>query len=668
MPDSAAATVSLRLKNLQFLAGLNPALAARLQATTAPLTRPVLVEGRVVDIDIGDGRLYGRPADAFAAEQVASFLAAPTRLLATAPDADTLMDPCSIDLVRRCEAHIARSATPSRAAPPADRSGILFIVGIGLGAHLAGLIEAVVPRHVVLVEPIGEFLLHAAGATDFSALHAQCRAQGATLDIIAEAEPSECGARLETVITGFGETAIDGSYVYLHYTTPVTRELAERVHHFAGMRTILKGYFEDESRMVENMTANVAARDFRLLDGHPRQPVAVPLIVVGSGPSLDASVEAIRRCREHAVIVSAGSALQALLHHGIVPDWHVEKENSAVSAERLRHIVERNHDRFPDGRFAGIRLIASATVDPGVTALFDDVCFFLRTTLSSTAMFGSGHTALDGTSPFSANAALMVAAILGFRDVFLFGCDCGARVGAGHHSQNTVYYTREASRDTGRIDFPLSAPANFGGTVETNSYFLWSRRTYEQVIAALLLRAHNCSDGIAMDGASPLSPDDLAPDDGAPLDRAALAAYLDGQTVWYPADGYLDGQDVAGAVAGWRDFAAALRTALDRLDREAGDIHAFHGALGGFLDEAATRWGGPVTIAAGTLRAQPVLASWWLNRMPDEAAQVAFYDWFRATYRTIAERVLGDGDALMARVAARGALPVRLASARQQKA
>jgi hypothetical protein len=671
MPDPVSADSpdhrrdALAARNRMFLAAFDPALAGRLQALPGHVTRPVIEDGAIVDIDLGERRLYGRPAEGFAAEQVTTFLAHPTRMLVNAPAAEKLSDPCSADLVRRIAAHVSDDAVPLLAAPPPGRSGVLFVVGIGLGHHLASLIAATAPRHVVLIEPIGEFLVHAMAAIDWSALHADCESRGATLDIVAEADAAAGNARLEAAMNRFGETSIDGSYIYSHYNMPATREIAARIHQFAGMRAILKGYFADERLMVENMTANVAARDFRLLDAGARPPVDVPAIIVGSGPSLDGAVEAIHRCREHAVIISAGSALQALLHHGIVPDWHIEKENLPASAARLRHILSLNRGRYPDGRFTGIRLIASTTVDPGVAALFDDICFFLRTSLSSTAMFGAGHKALDGTSPFSANAALTVAAILGFRDVFLFGCDCGARAGAGHHSKNTVYFTREPAPDAAatadRLAFPQTAPANFGGMVETNAYFLWSRRTFEQVIAALDLRAHNCSDGIAIDGAAALDPDRLLPDAAtAPLDRAALARWFDAQTLWYLAGGYLAGQDVAGALAGWRAFATALRATLDRLDGEAADIHAWHRGLATFLDEAAARWGGPVVLAGGTLRAQPALASWWLNRAPDAAAAEALFAWFRATARDIAEGVLADGDALMAGVGERCAAPAVL--------
>ncbi|MEK9660718.1 MAG: 6-hydroxymethylpterin diphosphokinase MptE-like protein, partial [Alphaproteobacteria bacterium] len=354
MSDTPAAAGSRRAENLQIVAAIDPALAARLRDRQPMLTRPVVEAGCTIDIDLGESRLYGRSAADFAAAQVEAFLAAPTRLAAARPDAGKLMDPHSIALVERLEAAASDVALPGL---PEVRGGILFVVGIGLGAHLEPLIASTAPRHVVLVEPIAEFLVHSLDAIDWRAVRARCADSGAALHIVAEETRETCLARLEAAMAGIGETAIDGSHLFVHYTTPAPREIAGHIHRFAGLLTILKGYFDDERLMVENMTANVGARDFRLLDGTRRDPVDVPAIVVGSGPSLDGSIEAIRRCRDHAVIVSAGSALQVLLHHGIVPDWHVEKENTAVSAARLRLILERNRARFPDGRFAGVRLV-----------------------------------------------------------------------------------------------------------------------------------------------------------------------------------------------------------------------------------------------------------------------------------------------------------------------
>lgn len=42
-------------------------------------------------------------------------------------------------------------------------------------------------------------------------------------------------------------------------------------------------------------------------------------IVIGAGPSLEADIESLRRLKQHAILIAAGSAIQSLLHFGIKP-------------------------------------------------------------------------------------------------------------------------------------------------------------------------------------------------------------------------------------------------------------------------------------------------------------------------------------------------------------
>lgn len=62
------------------------------------------------------------------------------------------------------------------AVPPADRTGLLVVIGIGLGLHIPDLIRTVSPRHVVLVEPIEEFAVHSMQALDWVSLVQDCKA------------------------------------------------------------------------------------------------------------------------------------------------------------------------------------------------------------------------------------------------------------------------------------------------------------------------------------------------------------------------------------------------------------------------------------------------------------------------------------------------------------
>ena len=639
------AETSLYEKNLLFFTTAYPPAAEIVRDRVTELTQPVFdVDGQIIDIDFGHGRLYNCPAAEFAAEQVASYMAGPTRIVVNPPNFDDLHDACTHTMASALEA----ATTDRLAQPPLDRGGVLMVVGIGLGLHIGELIERTGPRHVVLIEPIAEFLNHSLSAVDWQAVWAQCAEAGASIDIIAGGDPANIQARLEPLMARFGETAIDGSYLYLHYQNDVIQAVAAKFYDLAGMTTILKGYYADEKLMVENTVANVSAHDFWLIEGEVRAPIDVPVFVVGSGPSLDASIDVIRKWQDHAIIITAGSTLQVLLHQGIVPDFHVEKENTQPTVDRLQHIHERSSDRFDGDTFGPIRLVASTTVKPGVTELFDEKFLFLRSALSSSEMFGLGHLPVDGTSPYSANAALTLAALMGFRDIYLFGCDCGAKDATHHHSGETAYYTLDSYPDRG-VEFPLRAPGNFGGEVLTNAYFSWSRSTFEQVIAAAALTVHNCSDGVLIADAQPLPPSDLVLTN-SPLDKTAVAETVKTSSVYFTPRAYLIDQDPGAVANNWRVFAAALREQLDTQLQGAGDLHRFDQQLRNFLDGAADKYSGVTTMVAGSARSMVPVAGYYMNRAVDAADEARLMDVFRTVYRAEIDRILDGGSAMMAKL------------------
>jgi hypothetical protein len=634
---------NLHEKNLLFFTAACPPVAEIVRVRETELTQPVLDDaGHVIDVDLGQRRLYGRPASEFAAEQVTSYWTQPTRIVVEPPNLDDWHDACTHAMA----ASLAAVAADRPALPLPERGGVLMVAGIGLGLHIPDLIARTNPRHVVLVEPITEFLYHSLSALDWQSVWAQCADAGATIDIIAGGDPARIQQQLEALITGFGETAIDGSYFYIHYQTDVTRAAATKFHELAGMTAILKGYYADEKLMVENTIANVTTHDFWFLEGELRTPLDAPVFIVGAGPSLDENIETIRKWQDRAIVISAGSTLQALLRHGIVPDFHVEKENTQPTVDRLRHIHARSGDRFDGDTFGSIRLVASSTVNVGATELFDEKFLFLRSALSSTQMFGAGHVPVEATSPYSANAALILAAIMGFREVYLFGCDCGAKDAARHHSGETAYYTLDDYPDRG-VDLPLRAPGNFGGEVLTNPYFSWSRWTYEQVIAAADLTVRNCSDGVMIAGAQPLPPSDLLLTN-LPLDKTAVVETVKTGSAHYTPGAYLIDQDVPAVINHWHGFAAALRSHLGTHLESADDIHQFSQRLREFFDGAAGKYGGVTIMVAGSARSMVPVAAYYLNRTADAADRARLMEVFRTTYRAEIERILSDGTTMMA--------------------
>lgn len=631
--------LSLYQKNLLFLETTLPALAQLARETDDTLTRPVLdAAGCAVDIDLGQGRLYNRPAAEFAAEQVASWRRSPDRVVVISPAPDSLEDECTRALSTRL---FAEAGDRLRDVPREDQSGLLVVIGLGLGAHVRSLIEMVSPRHVVLIEPIEEFAVHSLHALDWTSLVQNCRARGTTIDLIISFDPRAVQSELEALITRFGVSCMDGAYSFMHYQTDVNRTIARGFRELAGMKSILQGYYADEKLMIENTIANVTRDDFWMIDGMFQAPHDLPLFIVGSGPSLDASLETIRKWQDHAIIFCAGSALQSLLAAGIKPDFQIEKENNETTEARIQHIFER-HGK--GARTFGVNLIASTTVQPTIVDVFDDTFLFHRELLSSTRMFANGFNPVVGTGPFSANTALAVATVLGFRDVYLFGCDCGSADRAQHHAQNTVYYTRDGHA-SGHADLPLPVSANFGGQAWSNPYFLWSRWVFESMIANAELTAFNCSDGVAIAGANPLRPDDLVMP-GRPINKTRILLNLKAACAHQPAGAYLAERDVSGIVARWHAGAADVREFLDENLTCAG-IDDFEDRLVRFIDQSEAQHDGVLAPILGSMRSMVPVAGYFLNRAPDPETKARFMTTFRLVYREQVERLLVDCSAML---------------------
>ena len=68
--------------------------------------------------------------------------------------------------------------------------------------------------------------------------------------------------------------------------------------------------------MLRNCGTNLIRNEFKLLDDHPRLEKNLPAFIVGSGPSLDQSIAAIKRLQGQAIVFSCGTGLLPLLRNG----------------------------------------------------------------------------------------------------------------------------------------------------------------------------------------------------------------------------------------------------------------------------------------------------------------------------------------------------------------
>ncbi|HEY4635064.1 MAG TPA: 6-hydroxymethylpterin diphosphokinase MptE-like protein, partial [Rhodospirillales bacterium] len=228
--------------------------------------------------------------------------------------------------------------------------------------------------------------------------------------------------------------------------------------------------------------------------------IDVPVFLVGSGPSLDHSLPTIRANAEKAIIVSLGSALRPLMRAGIKPDFQIEIEN--VFVYPLVSLVAEKFD------LSSICLVAATTVDRHILKFFDRKIFFFRFMLSPYPLFAeSERSCLINPDPTVVNAGLSFAQEMGFRQIYFFGVDLGTRDVGQHHSKDAYQYADGSIPEWKKYTIPLRG--NFGGTVYSANDFAFALSNIVTAIAMFKESRQylNCSDGVLIDGATPLRAD-----------------------------------------------------------------------------------------------------------------------------------------------------------------
>ena len=640
--------------NLTFFETSYPEVAKTLRAIRNPLSRLVWEDGEAVDIDLGSGRMYKQPVRSLTRQQIDRYFANPERIILNAPEGATLKSPYAIRMFEHFRREVRSQNQGKLLGQSKDVVGFLLVVGIGLGLHIEELIERTKPFEAILIEPIDEFLMQSCHVVDWARIADLCRRHGTKLTFVLGKKPGEISDRIQAAVRASGTYRIDGSYLFTHYPTWVTSQIRNNFKANAPFLVISRGWYEDEVVMLTNASGNYIEHPFRLVLSQPQTKRPEPAIIVASGPSLDSTIEVVKRWKDHAIIFSSGSSLQALLSQGIIPDYHVEIENVPASLEMHQLVLARHKERFPNGRYDGMRLIASATVNPGVPRLFDETYLFLRDSTSSSLTLGRAYRPIYFAAPLVANTSTVLAAVLGFHEIYFFGCDCGMRDINHHHSKATPYYTDERFIKPTTKDIDVKSrytyPANFGGTVETSILLDWCRRYLEEVVSVYGLNAFNCSDGALIDGAKPKAAESVQ--FKAPIDKQAIYRSIRETTKPFAAGEFLKDHDLEGYVAQCDSLLAELPDFFDAVEKECPSVELFIDRLSAFMAEARNKYLGPERAISGSVAGIPLIAVFFLNRIEDQEIRRRLYLGFLKEFQQIVTDMCLDTRSLYAKILA----------------
>lgn len=493
------ADMSLFERNLALLQSTQPNVG-RLLSGYVPQSQLVYDEDGEPDVEFRGMRLYAMGAGKYARRPKTEPWQYPHRFTLGPPQIERL-DPQTGDFMKRYLRRAVDAGMTFKTLQTSQTAYHLVVLGIGLGAHINGLIDLYQSRHVVLVEPNVEFLYQSLFVFDWTALAERCATEGRAFNIVVSDSPDEISLIVRTMIKNANAVSVDGTVVQVHYPSPTLLATGPELDKQIGLMLSGFGFMEDEFHMISNTYANLEDGTARVLKWRRDEAYSLPVLVVGSGGSFDESVEDIRRLSDRALVVSCGTALRPMLMAGIKPDVHIELERDDVRYDILSELIEGFDVR-------DIWLVGSSTVWPEFRRMFPKRLYYFRPALSAFPLFGLGpDSGLHQASPTVTNAALCFAQSIGARQIYFFGVDMSTRDPDRHHSRNSWQYT-QAHEYVYRGGWDMELPGNFGGTVLTNDVLMWAHDELEMAIRAVPggRKYFNCSDGARIAGALPKLP------------------------------------------------------------------------------------------------------------------------------------------------------------------
>ena len=375
---------------------------------------------------------------------------------------------------------------------------MLCMIGCGLGYHIEYILSKVRVNTMILVEPDVDVFYESLKHIEWESIF---RSTNLVLSI--GEKDTALVNKLENVLRQTGRHHIARLYTYKHYKSKETDSLHKLLDDNFNKIISGWGFFEDELLGIQHTTKNIETH--KVLHSNIRIPKDTPVFLVGSGPSLDNDIAYIKQNLWNALIVSCGTATTALLDNGITPDVHVELERTvetalwATNKEKLKHIT----------------LVAVNTVHPSVFALYKEAYIVLKPNdAGAKCIQESGGKFMQPLhcNPTCVNLGLAFVVNAGFKEVYLFGTDCGYKDKDNHHSKHSAYNDEEWMKDKKfKFSGDIKREGNFGGYVFSDRVYDVCRNEMELLIDACSTQVYNASDGALIYGATSIRTDDIRP-------------------------------------------------------------------------------------------------------------------------------------------------------------
>ena len=313
---------------------------------------------------------------------------------------------------------------------PNRRKNPCFLIILGLAGRekLVEFVETINPRHVLLVETEPNALIEFLRSNSLTEMRQSLKDSiNCTMSVsIGLGEANDIINEIQSWAFRFGDLSIEGTLLSTQSYPSIKKDavqgfLLNSTWHIDSIARM--GYQTDEYNMLNNTALNFEACTQKIINPDKKlfNNFNIPVVVTGSGPSLDASIDYIKKSQDKCIIVSGGSSISTLCKNGIIPDIHVQLERSEHQAD-LHLELAKEYD------LKNVLLISSSTTPFRLQQIFDKIIYFFRPALSPLALYAnSTGEVLSCEGPDTINAAVSSVLALGFQNIALVGVDCGSQ-------------------------------------------------------------------------------------------------------------------------------------------------------------------------------------------------------------------------------------------------
>ncbi len=397
-----------------------------------------------------------------------------------------------------------------------DNVPSIIMFGLGVGYQLETLLSEHTVEKLFVCEPNPDFFYASLFAIDWQAIFETVEESETRIYLNIGDDGTNLFRDLLSQFYAIGPYILNSTYFYQSYYNASLNSAISQLREQLQVVISMGEYFDHAYYGIAH-TKEGMMRKIPVLAANPASKLSyddkeVPIFIVGNGPSLDSSIEAIKEWQGQAIVVSCGTTLQALHRHGITPDFHAEIEQNRSTFDWAVLIGDLDY-------LKNITLISCNGIHPDTCDLYKDVMIAFKegesSTVSALNVLGrENFTTLLNAFPTVSNFAIDLFSTIGFTSIYLIGVDLGFVDVKHHHSKSSGYYQENGDETydfTKSANTSLIVPGNFRPRVNTKHEFKVSRQVIEQVTSAKLKgqEFYNCSDGARISGTLPIRPDEL---------------------------------------------------------------------------------------------------------------------------------------------------------------